>query len=426
VRNAHEGTAPARPADRLIGRDGEIALLRAVFAEGARLVSVVGAPGAGKTRLARDFAAGERGRGPVWFCDLTEARSPRDLVAAIGATLEVRTDGDRRGGIAAALERRGPALVVLDNAEKLAPEAAAEIAGWVAQAPSARLLVTSRARLGVEDRCVELGPLAPAPAIELFVARARRARADFDPLRIAPDILPELVDRLDRLPLAIELAAARTPVLSPRQLLDRIGRGLDVLRDGGRGRHASLVEAIRCSSELLAPHEKAALAQCSVFHGGFSLEAAEAVVALSAHPGAPPVIDVVQALRDASLVQRGASGVDGPLRLSLLDSIRAFARAQLADAEARAATARHAAYYVVEGERLAQACDGAGGAEAALLLSLERDNLLAAHRASLEGAPALATRAVLALYPLLSLQGPGVADAPPLEVGVAAARRAGD
>ena len=189
---------------------------------------------------------------------------------------------------------------------------------WVGACADAVFVVTSRERLRLAgEESFPLEPLAvDSEAVDLFVARARAQRPDFALTAANRDDVGRIVRLLDGLPLAIELAAARVRVLSPAQLVERM-RDRFALLAGARGdvaRQATLRAAIDWSWDLLVPWEQAALAQCSVFEGGFTLELAEQVIDLAAWPEAPPVMDAVQALVDKSLLRTLGAGRRRPLR----------------------------------------------------------------------------------------------------------------
>ncbi len=257
--------------------------------------------------------------------------------------------------------------------------------------------MTSRERLGLAgERLVPVGPLALAEAEALFLERARAAGAEVAP---SPE-LGRLLEALDRLPLAIELAAARAGLMPAADLLRRLERSLGALRSRRRDlppRQATLQAAIAWSWELLTGWEQRALVQCAVFRGGFELDAAEALLALE--DGDP--LDAVESLVQASLL----APVPGPApRWRLYESVRAFAREQLPD-ERPGAVARHRAHYVATCAPLARRLHREGGQEALARLAPEAENLLAVHRRALEVAPDDAARAALSLDRLWLLQG---------------------
>lgn len=402
-----------------VGRTAELASLRAHFESGERLVSLIAPSGMGKTRLALRHAREELSffeeHGGAWLCDLTEARSPDDLVdrlaSALGAPL---ADPE---GIGATLSSRGPLLLVLDNCEHLGEEARAMLESLLDRAPEARVLATSLVRLGLRSELsIELPPLEDEEAVELYLEHARRADPAASPDRPA---VGELVRRLDRNPLAIQLAAARARTLRPTQLLGRLDKRLSLLHGGTPGRHQSLRNAIRCSWELLSPFEARALAQCAIFAGGFTLEAAEAV--LDPGEGAPPIVDLIEALRDKALLRADAGD---PPRYGLYESIRDYGLDELArSGGTSAAFVRHARYFV---SLAPEPEDGALGVAEIRRLVAEYENLLVAHRRMLELDPALAVRAALGLEPLLIRSGHPPSAAAIFDAAESAARNTGD
>jgi len=415
---AHAAPLPrpeARPANTLevepdgfFGRDADLARLGDCLAEGARIVSIVGPPGTGKTRLARRYGATQLSRlsNRVWCCDLSEAKSLQDVASAVARVLGAPlTSGDAEERVTELLAERGSLLLILDNFEGVVAHAHRSVGRWHTKAPKARFVVTTRERLREPGEIVlDLEPLDRPAAVAMFLDRARSVNRGFAADAV---LLGEIVDRLDRLPLAIELAAARVNILSARSLYERLSQPLKVLGRGARGapgRGSSLRGALDASWSLLEPWEQVALAQCSVFRGGFTVDAIEAVIDLSDQDGAPWVVDAVQALKDKSLIHTYAPDeLPGDLRFRLYASVRDFAAERLQDGQI---VARHRAFYLDLGERLTGALNGPEAAASLRRLELERDNLVAAHRDAVHGAPDDAVRAVIVLDQLLSAHGP--------------------
>ncbi len=350
---------------RFIGRETDIDGLDALFADGRRLVTVWATAGMGKTRLATEYALRMRSSGgTVAFCDLTECRSAADVVGAVAAALGSSfASGDLDGEIqriGRVLAGRPRQWVVLDNFEQVVEVAAETVARWVSIATRCRFLVTSRERLRLRgEASYELSPLSlPSDAIDaeasdavaLFCDRARDLDPDFTIDAENREALIQLVRRLEGIPLAIELAAARVDVLGVWGLLERLSERLLVLGAGQRDlspRQATLRGAIAWSWDLLDGAERACLAHSSVFQGGFTLEAAEAVLVVGDDERA--ILDVLQSLRDKSLLRVGRE--NRSLRFSHYESVRRFARAALRERdEYDAATERHADFFAHQGD----------------------------------------------------------------------------
>jgi predicted ATPase len=367
------------PATPFLGREHELADVWELLArEDARLLTLTGAGGSGKTRLALHAAgaAAEAYPDGVWWVPLAPLTDPADVGPAAaralggGGTLPELVDGRRL-------------LLLLDNFEHVV-EAAPEVAAVLSECPHAHVLVTSRERLRVQGEHVYPVPvLERAEARGLFVMRARAAQPDFEP----GEHLDELCSRLDDLPLAIELAAARTSLLSAEQLLERLGNRLDLLR-GGRDaemRQQTLRATIEWSYELLDPEERRLLAALSVFRGGSTIEAAERVCEAD--------LDLLQSLADKSLIRRWESG-----RFGMLETIREFAGEQLERADdVERARRSHADYFLGLAEDAGLCVEGieAGGERGYQTVLPERDNLRAAidfflHADEIEAATRLA------------------------------------
>ncbi|MDB4995130.1 MAG: hypothetical protein JWM74_2562, partial [Myxococcaceae bacterium] len=298
---------------------------------GARLVTVSGPPGVGKTRLAAEvlvrlpspFSSGA-------FCDLTSIVEVEPMLHAIARAIDVtltssRSRADSLALLSAALVARNQTLVFLDNVDESLDAARSILAELLARSPGTSFVVTSRARLSLAtERVHVLPPLAtlheagkPTPAAALlFLECARRASEDAwdDPAALA-DVLA-IVAALDGLPLAIELAAARTSLLAPHEILERLKEPLSLLEGPGR----SLRAAIDASWRLLSPDERMTLAACSVIDGPFGVELMEETCRLL-HVEAP--VRALQSLRERSLLQLVGAHA-GERRLRVFDSVRAF------------------------------------------------------------------------------------------------------
>ncbi len=442
---------------RFVGRQPALTELKGLFARGARLVTVLGPGGIGKTRLVGRYADlhlydySREGRGGVWFCDLTEARTAQDIAGAVAHVLGVPLTASGSSSVEAveqlghSLASRGLSLFILDNFEQAIEDALATVGRWLTLAPRAHFLVTSRVALALPGEvCWHVESLAlPAPeddaktiaaseAVELFVDRARLVRPDYNVTDSDAHVVGELVRQLDGIPLAIELAAARMAVLPPAQLLTRLRSRFDLLAGGAPGvarRQASMRAAIDWSWQLLSQVEQSALAQCSVFHGGFTLEAAEKVVHLPASGGTTLVLDVIHALRQRSLLRvHGRMDPGESLRLGMYESIREYAGERLRESGLEDEVAgRHARFYVDLGSSLVSTIELVGRSGERRRLTAELDNLTAAWSWALERRPVsverteLAIRASLAMIPILSARGPRGADFVPIDAALQAA-----
>lgn len=415
-------SSPLAGRDQFVGRAADLAAMHKRLAGGARLLTLKGPGGTGKTRLARRYGAEQEAAWPggVVFCDLTEAHTGDAVVAAVAQALELASGaGDAQ--ISAALAGRGKALLILDNLEQVSEEAAPHLGVWLAARGESALIATSRVPLHLPEEVVlALRPLSlPDPdalapdellaseAAELFVERAmeRGAALTLGPQTCAD--IAALVRRLDGLPLAIELAAAWSRLLSPSALLNRVSQHLDPLRRAGDGRVArqsTLRAVVAWSWELLQPWEQATFAQLAVFEGGFSVEAAEAVVDLSAFPEAPPVAAALERLVDHSLAQRA----EAPGRLSLLVTLQDFARERLDQRPAptnRAETERRHGRAMVE--LIQRLTPNTPHLRAARALRAERENLLVATRRAIDtNAAETAWRVGVVAVKLLVSTGP--------------------
>lgn len=330
------GTLPPE-RDAFVGREVDLSALdEHLRSTEARAVCLLGPAGVGKTRLAVHYAGRNSGRWPggVWFCDLTEARSVEGIAAVVARSLDVSPGGKPIARLGHAIAARGECLVILDNAEGVTEHLPQVVLPWLDRAPRARILLTSRHRPDLGEQVVSLTALSPDAARELFCTRA----ATVDPagrasLQTDPE-LEGLLEALDRLPLAIELAAVRSRILSPGAMRSRLEDRFRLLGARRDDPGATLRAALDWSWELLSDPERAALAQVSVFEGGFDLDAAEAVI--SVDPEWP--LEVLEALVDKSLVRVGAAR-----RFGLLASIQAYAAEKLDDGGE--AEARHGAHY---------------------------------------------------------------------------------
>ena len=339
--------ANSLPAERdaFVGRSEPLDALESSLAGTARLVTLLGIGGSGKTRLAQRYGWERLGDFPggVWFCDLVQATSLSGLFHCVALGLRFGLGrGDPAEQIAHAIAGRGRCLLILDNFEQVVREAEATVGRWLQSAPLARFIVTSREVLGiVGEKSLQLPPMRAAEGVALFTRRAE-AVSGWKPARDEEAALCTLVDLLDGLPLAIELAASRISVLSPKKMLERVGERFKLLASsGGRiGRQATMRGALDWSWDLISEVEQAALAQISLFQGGFTLEAAESILQLSVVGNVPWTPDVIQALVQKSLVRAAAQD-----RFELLRTVQEYASEKLSLQEREMTLERHSLYY---------------------------------------------------------------------------------
>ena len=342
-----------RPASSFVGREREVADVATVIRGGTRLLTLTGPGGSGKTRLAIEAAIElvPEHRNGVFWVGLATLRDPALVAETIAQTLGAKD------GLADHVGER-ELLLLLDNLEQVV-EAAPELAALLESCPNLKLLVTSRELLRVRGEVeYPVPPLAEAEALELFRERSR----------LQPDeTIAELCRRLDNLPLAVELAAARTSVLSPGQILERLAKRLDLLKGGrdAEARQQTLRATIAWSHELLDEPEQRLFARLAVFAGGCTLESAEQV--------ADADLDVLQSLVDKSLVRHTDE------RFWMLETIREYALEQLEESgDADGLRRRHAEHYLALGEKAMAATSRGYSGEWVERLEREHDNLRAA------------------------------------------------
>ncbi|MGC1798606.1 MAG: protein kinase, partial [Candidatus Acidiferrales bacterium] len=403
---------PSRPAETrasnipvqrtaFVGREKEIAAAQEMLGrENVRLVTVTGPGGIGKTRLALEVARGldEKFPGGIHFVPLSPLRDAGLLVPVIVQTLGIREAGGQPP--LEILKRnlqdilRAPLLLVLDNFEHLMP-AAPTVAELLAMAPQLKILVTSRAALHVYgEHEFPVPPLAlpdaqsktvvealgQFPAVALFVQRAIAAKPDFELNKQNASAVIEICTRLDGLPLAIELAAARIKVLSPSAMRTRLASRLQLLTGGARDlpqRQQTLRSAIDWSYDLLSPAEQKLFRRLAVFVGGCTLDGVEAVCDTKGDLDLD-LLDGSESVVDKSLLQR-VEQADGESRFVMLETIREYALEKLEASGEVASTKRaHAAYCLILAEEAAAEQNAPQAAQWQARFVLERDNFRAA------------------------------------------------
>lgn len=444
-----------------VGRQQALDRLHELISEGARLVTVFGPEGIGKSRVAYRYAAIHeptyaRHGGGAFLCDLADATTNDEVLRRLAETFDTELSGapgfDPVESLAVVLDEKSPLLIVIDHVDRVAKDLGPMLERWLEAAPEACFLLTGRSGLGLAREIrVKLGPLrVPAKsardldevrgleAVSLFVERARDAVRGFTLKREDASAVAEIVRKVGGVPLAIELAAARLAAFSPAELLERLPSRMELLKTDERprvrvtsssraatlpssgsqtpkkGGRSTLSSTIEWSWRLLKPWEQAALSQSAVFRGGFTAEAAEAVLDLGDFKGAPSVVETLRGLKDKSLLRRSSSQLSiGRSRLTHYGPIRDFAEDQLTHAgQLPRMRNRHAAYFLEMGRALAEQVDTHGGVLRRRQLEQEAENLMAVVRTSLAADPLTvvdverALRGLLALEPVLATRGP--------------------
>ncbi|MBC7899837.1 MAG: protein kinase [Saprospiraceae bacterium] len=415
----------------IIGREVEIASIISFLRKAEiRLLTMTGIGGTGKTRLAQAIAeeALLSFNDGVFFIEMADVTDPEFIASTIAQPLGVKDPGSLPLlGVLKDHLRDKEMLLVLDNFEQVV-DAAPQISDLLSSTNRLKILVTSRSILHVTAETEFAVPplstpenaeklsfeeLSRSEAVRLFVERAKTAKANFQLSEENASVVGEICNRLDGLPLAIELAAARVRILSPSSILARLENTLGLLTGGAQDlpkRQQTMRGAVDWSYDLLTEHEKALFRRLSVFAGGLRLDAAEAVVAGAGSAVeikivpltigellATDVLDGITSLIDKSLLVQKEQ-IDGDSRFRMLEVVRDYALESLESAdESDAVRRRHAEHFVAFGEQAEPFVQAAQSAKWLDRLEEEHDNLRAAMRWSLENEPAMAVRLAVAL-----------------------------
>ncbi len=401
-----------RPFDNLpraltifIGRAAQLSELDRLLGR-ARLVTLTGAGGGGKTRLAIEVAerAVSDHRGGVWFIDLAPVVDPALVARTVAVTLGVPDQPGRSTTdvLVEVLGTRPDTLLMFDNCEQVVEAGAALAATLLQHCPTLRILATSRQPLDVAGEVVFAVPPLDinTESVDLFVDRARLARPDFAITQVNRGDVEAICRGLDGLPLAVELAASQVRVLEPSQIAARMADRFQMLArpHAEAGRHRSLLATVEWSHELLTPSAQVAFRRLSVFNGSFDIDAAE-TVCTGGGIADGTVLPLVRELVDKSLVMREATAAL-TARYRLLETLRLYARDRLDQAGERAAVERaHAGHYVRLAETATNDAPGPHTLASLRRLDEETHNLRAALDFSRDRDHVLALRLGVALWP---------------------------
>ncbi|MCS6829968.1 MAG: AAA family ATPase [bacterium] len=405
-----DSSLPSIPA-RLFGREREISLLMDLLsANAACLITLTGHGGIGKTSLAIEVARRLVGRGlPAWFVDAADVRGGRALLERILRTVGVAPHAERSVDTVAQVVGGSAALLILDNFEQVDDAAAGVVSELLQRLPALRVIITSRRKTGLpNERVIRLRPLetlptsawqeegdnsleesaleaiGQCPSIQLFMEHARRGQPGFHLTPENAPVVMEICEYLEGLPLAIVLAASRTRVLSPSQILHAVQQQIGVLSQPQAlvpERHRSLHASLEWSYTLLSPELRKSFAMLSVFSGGWNLAAALCVLTGAApcddHTLDVTVLDTLDALVECSLVQMEER--DGEARYRMLGVVRRYALEKLrSEHDANDAFARHFLFYSSLASRADQNRTGPQAARWASQVALEHQNMMGA------------------------------------------------
>lgn len=397
-----------RRATSFVGHKHEVAGVIEALGEGP-LVTLTGVGGVGKTRLALEIARREQDQFSegVWICEL----APLEHGAAVSHTIATALRLQRQQGLGieeSVIEylRGREILLVVDNCEHVVDTVAKLLERIIQHCPKVSVLTTSRQPLAIDgERIVVVPPLTADDAAQLFAERARAGRPDFQLQDQPPGAVAEICRRVDCLPLAVELAAARMRMMSSTDVVRRLDN-LSVLQGGARGalpRQQSMTAAIDWSFQLLTQAEQALFVRLSVFAGCFDLDAAHGVCG-SGGVAVEDTLDLLTGLVDKSMV--AVRSVTDRTRYVVLETLRAFGREHLRQADrAEAYAVRHATYYTELAERAASGLHGAQEREWVERMMPDYDNLRAAFdRAMADDDTDLALRLIAALPELVGLR----------------------
>ncbi len=364
------------PVNRFFGREADVNRIRELFHEGrTRLVSLVGPGGSGKTRLAIEAASHTKALFPggVWFVPLIDLADPRQIPQAIRKALALPPGADHEAfeQVAGRLRHASrPTLLVLDNFEHLA-QGAEIVHELLARVPEVRCLLTSRHKLKIDGECEHpvnplahrpretddsLQALSAIPSVQLFIDRAQAVQSFFQITKQNADAIVAICEKLEGIPLAIELAAAWSSVLSPGQLLNRLEHRLEFLttrRKDVPNRHRSFRLAIEHSVQMLSPELQALFFRLSIFQGGFTLESASEVfraggdVLESQEVISPATFaEMLQSLRECSLIS--VESTEEGLRFRMLETLREYGQEALTPSDRATLSRAHADYFTAQ------------------------------------------------------------------------------
>lgn len=399
-----------------VGRAREREQLRYHLGSGARLITIAGPSGMGKTRLAEEVCRELSHERRVSYCSLAHCETVADGQDAIARSLGITHRDDE--ALIEAIARKGALLLVLDNVDDLWRDLGPLLLRCLGGAPALQLLLTSILPLGIDQELrLDLGPLELSDAVELYTKRANQAWAGHLGSSTERDEVTPLVERLDRIPLAIELAASRVRILSAKAIISRFPDRFQLLRGDRGGRRGSLYEALHVTWELLPPSSRALLREASLFPRDFTAESA-ALLINSTVEDAEELLDELQRMAFAHSPRPG--------RFQLIESVRDFASLMRLETGAGDGPARALADHFVEAaERHAILLEEARAPASLQWLRLEKETLISLHRRYLELAPEVATRLGVALAPLQAREGIPRSEIELLDGTVRAARRLG-